>query len=201
MSGGQVVSWLACVIVFGIFVPWYKGLDFFDPLLLILYFCLSGLFVAPVVSDLVSTDPKHASRGIVRGFVAGWCSGLLIVTLGLTTLSIVARKVMLPPVSFLIGAVALSLACSILAAALAAMIALLAGSAETARRILRSGFFALLLGLLVVPRVFPGTWSSIRNPIATGETRVLWYVSLLFVGAAIGVLVLIRRRLRDRSGR
>jgi len=70
------------------------------------------------------------------------------------------------------------------------------GSAETARRILRSGFLALLLGLVVVPRMLPGAWNRLIHVVGSGETRVLWYASLLLTGAAAGVLALIRPRLR-----
>lgn len=199
MRGAKIGLWYACVGIFGIFVPWYRGLDFFDPLLLVLYFGLSALFVAPIVSDLVSAGVRRTEREILRGVLAGWGSGLLIAGLGFLTLSIGARRLMLPPFSFLGAAAAFSLAASIFAGAASAMIALRVNSAGTARRILRFGFLALLLAVLLVPRLAPRIWARLTHPIVAGETQPLWYITAALAIAAVMLLRAIHSGVRRAS--
>lgn len=44
----QALIILAVVLVFGVLVPYYKGLEFLDPAVILVYACMSLLFVVPL---------------------------------------------------------------------------------------------------------------------------------------------------------
>ena len=197
MKGSGILVWLLFVGLFGLFVPWFKGFDFLDPLLLIAYSCLSVLFVAPVVADLVAAQPRQAWKALLRGLAAGWGSGLLIVALGLATVSLVhAHRLLLPSASLLIAIAALSLAASVLTGAASALITLRTGSAASARRILRISFFVVLLIVVIVPRILKPDWAD-RLMVLTASSalpRLLWFMTIVFAIAAAGLLAVLRSR-------
>src|SRR5712691_3017664 len=46
-----VLIHVALVAVFGVYLPWQKGLDFLDPVITTAYACLSVLFAAPAAAQ------------------------------------------------------------------------------------------------------------------------------------------------------
>lgn len=201
MKGTGIISWVVFVGLFGVLVPWHKGYEFLDPLLLVPYFCLSILFVAPMVSDLVSSDPERASRGITVGLAAGWGSGLLIVALGLATVNAAhGHRLLLPAASLLAAAAAISLAGSAAAATASALIALRSPSAASARRILRIGFFSLLLAIAAARRMLPDAWRDRVAGLSTASGLIgyLWCSTLALALVAAILFFVLRPRLRHR---
>ena len=50
--------YLVLLIAFGVFLPWQKGLDFFDPALLAAYACLGVVFAGPAAAQAFDNKPE-----------------------------------------------------------------------------------------------------------------------------------------------
>ena len=142
--------------MFGVFVPWQKGLDFFDALLLLPYAFLSLLFVAPAVIDSCFAGGHRISvDGLMRGIICGWLWGLGLLILGLITVNLTAipGPVMLPARPLLLSALVLSLLGCVFVAAISAWVALRSRSATSGKQAMRILFLVVLCALLFVPRL------------------------------------------------
>ena len=53
---------VAVIVAFGIFIPWRKGYDFLDALIIVCYALLSLLFVAPAIADFMTARPDSEKR-------------------------------------------------------------------------------------------------------------------------------------------
>ena len=112
------------LVLFGIFVPYTKGIEFLDILLLAPYACLGFLFLAPmVVDDLFANNKQATLNGLARGVIYGWGSAVVMIILGLTTVNATLPRRALPPVTMLLSLAVLSLLFSILVAAASAAVA------------------------------------------------------------------------------
>src|SRR5450759_2757417 len=78
------------IAAFGIGIPWRRGLDFFDPLLILLYSFIALLFAAPAITDLLGSDWSSSKTILARIFASalfGWSAFCLILFLGIATVN------------------------------------------------------------------------------------------------------------------
>src|ERR1051326_9522425 len=52
------------LIAFGIFLPWRKGLDFFDPVLLSAYACIGMVFAGPAAAQAFENRPRSMAQAL-----------------------------------------------------------------------------------------------------------------------------------------
>jgi hypothetical protein len=193
MKTASVVSYIAFLLLFGVLVPWFKGLSFLDPLIVVPYACLSLLFAAPAAADgvmaLRAGRSGSVTRVVVQAVAIGWLSGVLVLGVGLTAVNWFHGygRTVLPPVKTLGSALALSLAGSILVAGLAALLALRAATRESVRHMLRFGFLGLLVVFVFVPPALPRAWQNRLALIFTSDGiagLTLWLAPLAAVAGA-----------------
>jgi hypothetical protein len=151
LLGGSkgVLLHLALVAVFGVFLPWKKGIEFFDPVILSAYACLGVLFAAPIAAQaFADVRPESMSAAIARIAAAvlyGECVVIAFLGAGIATVYFTHRhSVFFAPDLVGLGfAALLGLTGSFAFAALAAWISL-RFSAAAARGALRMMFLLLL---------------------------------------------------------
>ena len=191
----QALILLVVVLIFGVLVPWYKGVTILQPMVIMAYALMALLFVAPAASEFWPAIPRPASGSVVLGRIAaivgyGWGIAVVMLTTALVTLNLVNRseRVLIPPRAFLTAALLFSLTAS---AAVAVLCALLANrlSAATAKAIVRAVFLLVLFGLAFGSRVLPESWQIVLADHTTRRaiTRLAWQGSAICaVIAAIG---------------
>ena len=151
-------------VMFGIYVPYRRGIDFFDTLLLVPYTCISFLFCAPVVIDSIYAEGRGGVtlRPLVRGISYGWCCGLAIVGTGIATVNFTLRqsRVVLPPVAVLLSALVISLLGCGFVAGISAWISFREDKPEDSKRKVRIGFLLLLCAVWFIPGLLPTEWQD-----------------------------------------
>jgi hypothetical protein len=151
-------------VMFGIYVPYRRGIDFFDTLLLVPYTCISFLFCAPVVIDSIYAEGRGGVtlRPLVRGISYGWCCGLAIVATGIATVNFSLRqaRVVLPPVAVLLSAFVISLLGCGFVAGISAWISFREDKPEDSKRKVRIGFLLLLCAVWFIPGLLPTEWQD-----------------------------------------
>jgi hypothetical protein len=153
--GFQAGGWLrglgvhvAIIAIFGVAIPWVKGLDFFDPLILTAYACLGAVFAAPAVAHgFAGRTAARVDARIALSVFYGEAVALGALAVGIATVWWTHRnRLFFPPDPALLGAAAgfgfvLSFALATAAAGLT-----VTRSPAAARAVLRG----ILLGLLVL---------------------------------------------------
>jgi hypothetical protein len=168
------------IAVFGIFLPWQKGLDFLDPVITAAYVCLSVIFAAPAVAQTFSTNrPATMSAAIVRVLIAvayGECVAWAMLIAGVATVGIThGFRVLLPELDTLAMAGALGVAASFALALAAAWISLFF-SARAARAVMRVVFLLLLGAFFYWSRWLPdvaGRGALIALALSAGMIVIL----------------------------
>jgi hypothetical protein len=168
---------LGLVAVFGVFLPWTKGLDFLDPVITAAYACLGILFASPAAAQSFAEEPPRsmmdATARIVTAVLYGEGMAAAILLAGFMTVYATHSRVRLAPdIETLATASALGVSASFALAAIGAW-ATLKFSARTARSALR-----LIFLLLLVLFYFRSGWL----PVVAGESALL---CLIVFGAAI----------------
>jgi xanthosine utilization system XapX-like protein len=160
----QALTLVAVVTIFGVLLPWYKGLTLLQPLIVLAYALMALLFVAPAASEFWSAIEVPAPAGAVlfRMLVMvgyGFGIALAMLTAAIITLNLTYRsaRLLIPPEPFLGATLLLSLTAS---AAVAVVCALLARrfSPATAKAIVRACFLLTLFGLAFGSRILPESW-------------------------------------------
>jgi hypothetical protein len=159
-----IVTVLVLVALFGILVPYYKRYDFLDPVLLVAYFCLPLVLVAPVAANALAGSAESVAAtvfGSLQVAFYGWGLGMTIVITGLMTVNAAGwhGHVLLPSGTFLAAGAFLSAAAALAAAIVAGLFAHLF-SAAVAKTILRLLFLALLVVLVLLVRGASATWTA-----------------------------------------
>ena len=151
-------------VMFGIYVPYRRGIDFFDTLLLVPYTCISFLFCAPVVIDSIYAEGSGgvSLRPLVRGIAYGWCCGLTIVAMGIATVnfSLSQARVVLPPAAVLLSGLVISLLGCGFVAGISAWISFREDKPEDSKRKVRIGFLLLLCAVWFIPGLLPTEWQD-----------------------------------------
>jgi len=176
---------LFVLLAFGIAIPWRRGYDFFDPVLILLYCLIALLFSAPAITDLLGTEwtDGHTIRArLYACSLYGWAAFVTVLVLGIVTVNIQYRAfgIHLPPPAVLTAALALSFTASLWVASCAALFAVVL-SPTAAKLIIRAAFVFLLFALLFAGRWLPDEW---RIAIAAATaTRSLIRIAL--IGSAV----------------
>ena len=152
MKRSSVVSFVVAVVGFGILVPWWKGLDFLDAIILLASSAVSLVFVAPMVA--ASFKPEHTGGQILRvvGFV--WLIAFLILVNGIATVNMRhwLGQFLLPPAGILAGGLLLNLTGGFFLALVTVEAALRTGKPASGVRNIRIGFFLMLASLVFLAR-------------------------------------------------
>lgn len=176
--------YLVLLFAFGVFLPWRKGLDFFDTALLSAYACLGVVFAGPTAAQAFENKPESLRQALVWIAVAvGFGEGIAIAMLacGLLTVRLTTPYLPFgPDVASLADALLLGLTASIALASLGAWVAL-RFSPGVARLVLRVVLLLLVVAFFLKSRSLP----EIAAPGA-----------VFAAGAAIVFLFLLRTSLR-----
>ena len=146
----QALLILGIVVIFGIGVPWYKGLDFLDPVVIAAYTLLSVFFVAPASAEAFAgaepTPPSEILRRSGTLLAYGWGIAVLVLVAGLASVNFKMwhGHPLLPETSFLIAVLLLSLTLSALVIAVSAVLARRM-TARTIKGVLRVTFIIVLI--------------------------------------------------------
>ena len=173
---------VALVVVFGVFLPWSKGLEFLDPVITAAYACLGILFAAPAAAQsFVGERPRAMAEAMARILMAvlyGECVAAAMLLTGFATvyLTHLHRTMFAPELQTLAAAGALGLTGSLALAAGAAYISL-RFSADVAKAALRMIFVLILFAFLYRSQRLPdvaatGAWMCLV--VASAEMLALW---------------------------
>ena len=193
----QALIILGVVLVFGVLVPYYKGLEFLDPVVILVYACMSLLFVVPASADIFTADQVLARAEITHQFgtilAYGWGTTVLMIVSGIVTVNVANwhGHALVPSTALLGSAVLLSLVATIAVISGTALLARRMG-ARSAKSLLRMSFLILLLLGAFGFRYLPPEWRAMIDRHMT--TSGLIHFSLWASGAfAIAALVLLPR--------
>jgi hypothetical protein len=186
------------IAAFGIGIPWRRGLDFFDPLLILLYSFIALLFAAPAITDLLGSDWSSSKTILARIFASalfGWSAFCLILFLGIATVNYQygGGRFLLPPSNLLGAALALSLTACLSVSALGALFTVVLNPAA-AKLILRGGFVVMLAAFVFGGRFVPGPWrmTLAENMTSRRIVHSAWVASVVFAIFAAGPVLALR---------
>jgi hypothetical protein len=149
----------ALIVVFGVLLPYTKGLEFLDPVLSSAYACLGVLFAAPASAQAFAGDRPGSMKQILArilvSVVYGESLAIAMLVIGIVTVNVThPGRLRLPLLDVLAAASALGLCASLALAAVAAWITL-RFSPEAARRGMRVIFLLLLMAFFLWSRWLP----------------------------------------------
>ena len=199
----QALTILLAVAVFGIGLPWIKGLAFLNPILILCYACLGVLFIAPASTDLGAQHlPPRPMLASMASLVAyGYALSLLMLISGITTVNFIhwSGHVITPRVRFLAAALLLGLSTCFTLIACGIALGITQG-ATAARTALRTGLLLLVLVLAFGSRGIPEDWQAALNRqlTTTGLTHLAFGISaaLIPLGALMTAWAVSRSRVR-----
>jgi hypothetical protein len=143
-----VVLHLFLIAIFGILIPYAKGMDFFDPVVTGAYACMGALFAGPAAAQSFGANRPQSMREAYRragkAILFGEALVFLCLLLGTLTVSFDHGRFLLPELDVLAETGLLGLAGTTAVAILAGWSALYF-SPITTRLIMRLLFLALLL--------------------------------------------------------
>jgi hypothetical protein len=179
-AGRGVLIHLLVIGTFGVFLPWMRGIDFLDPVMLDAYACLGVLFAAPAGAQAFAADrPQSLADALARIAVAVLYGEVMAIAMLMAALATVHLTHLYFPIApdllGLIEASAFGVSASIAMAAIAGWITARL-SAGAARMMIR----VIFLGALVV-FFFRSRW--LPDMVTTGAVVAL-------VVAAIAILAL-----------
>lgn len=197
------ITILLAVLVFGIGLPWLKGLAFLNPILILCYACLGVLFIAPAATDLGALrPPSRAMLARMASLVGyGFALSLLILLSGLVTINLIdwRGQVLAPPVRFLTSALLLGLAICFAIVASGVALGMVYG-ATSARNALRTVLLIVVLVLAFGTRFVSEDWHEAisRELTTSGLTRFAFRTSAaaIVLGSAATALAMARARVR-----
>lgn len=112
-----MLLYLLLIGVFGVFLPWQKGRDFLDSVMLGAYACLGVVFAAPAAASPFENDPKigRASARVAISVLYGELVAGAMLLLGIITVYVVHRDRILvgPDLQSLLECAAFGLALSL----------------------------------------------------------------------------------------
>lgn len=145
--------------IFGVWLPWRKGLDFFDPAMISAYACLGVVFAPPAAAQGFDGHPPGSMRRAMARIFAcllyGETMAVAMLVAGVATVDAThGWRLLLPELDAMAVSVALGVAASLVLSEAAAWIAL-RFSVRAARGALRVAFLAMLVGFFLAPRRLP----------------------------------------------
>jgi hypothetical protein len=155
MTAKSILPLLVLIALFGVVVPWWRGLSFLDDTMVTAYACLSALFAAPYAVAQFSRDRPQtmgeAFRRIGLSVAYGFVVTLVILIAGLITVNLNYRRSLhLPSLDVLAEALGFGLLLALALSMLAGWMAL-RFSAGAARTGLRLVFFGVIAAVYYWP--------------------------------------------------
>lgn len=146
---------LLVAFLFGVLVPYLKGIEYLDLFFLVPYSFLSLFFVVPLAVDAVFAHPERGVplAGLFRAVGIGWFTGVCVLWLGIGAVSWRIGRLVAPPIAVGLSLAVMSLFACIFVAALAAWTANRMPGASIATGRLRIAFLLLLVAFFALPRV------------------------------------------------
>ena len=194
----SVINNVIVAVLFGVVVPYVKGIEYLDLFLLLPYSFLSLFFVVPMVVDSVFASPE---RGVPLGALfrsagMGWFTGVCVLWLGIATVSWRSGRLVAPPVAVGLSLAVMSLFACVFVAALSAWTANRAPDAATAKGRLRIGFLLLLVAFFALPRALheDTTAALLQYLTPEGLVRITLILAPLEALGAVGLLARAPRR-------
>ena len=185
------------LVLFGVFVPYIKGIEFLDILILAPYACLGFLFLAPViVDDAFANDKQVTLHGLARGIAFGWGSAAAMIILGLATVNFTLPRRVLPPATILLSLGILSLLFSVLVGAAAAAVAQRSQNVQQAKGRLRIGFLILLCAFFSAPHVLSEELLNQLLSLSVAEKLARFTLiasPLLAIAGVLAIAAVVRR--------
>jgi hypothetical protein len=177
MRRSNIIAFLFTVASFGILVPWWKGLEFLDAVMILVSCCISLVFVAPMAAD--GFTGRNIRSEVVMPVTYAFVLAFLILANGLATVNIAHwfGHVLLPSVSIMIGGLVLNLVAGYFLALATVAIIRRGASPEKAKKVLRTAFFGLLLIAVFVFRFSP-EWIG-EQLTDEGLRRIIWSLVVL----------------------
>ena len=150
---------LALVAVFGVYIPWLKGVDFLDPVITAAYACLGILFAAPAAAQAFANENPVSMADvvarIVMAVVYGEIVAVTVLMCGFVTVYLThSHFLFAPALDTLVAAGLFGITGSFALAAAAAWITL-RFSANAARGAMRLVFLMMLLVFFYRSRWLP----------------------------------------------
>lgn len=150
---------LVLVAVFGILIPWWKGVGFFDPVITAAYACMGTIFAAPAAAQAFSAERPQSMREALlkagRAVLYGEALAAIFLMTGIATVSLThGPRLMLPELDVLAETALLGLAGSMAVAGLSGWVTL-RFSVTAARVMMRLIFLTLLIAFFYSARRLP----------------------------------------------
>lgn len=168
------------LIAFGIFLPWMRGLDFLDPVLLAAYACLGVMFAAPAAAQAFAKSANEPAPSMAEVYARlaiavlyGEVMTVAILVTAFATFYLLHPLPMYPDLPGMAELNAFGLACSLAAASISGWVAL-RFSPQAARASIRLIFLALLIVFFFKSRWLPdvaGTGTLVA--LAVAATAIL----------------------------
>jgi len=201
-GGSSLMVHLLVIAAFGLLVPWWRGLDFFDPIVVLSYSAIAFLFASAAVTQLMAQDPARAIPAVIASGLHGWSLLAVTLLLGIATVNLTFRapRLLHPNWKLLGASLLLALAGALFLAALGAMLSVVF-SPSAARNSVRFGFLLVLLGFVVAPGRLPVSMQSAINDQLTtaGLTRLGFVLAGASAVLAAGLLYALRAKSRTSA--
>lgn len=187
-----IVQILFLIVGLGILVPWWKGLDFLDAMILLAYAVVPLLLVSPPAAKAAGVpDPRQQLR---RAIGVAWGLGLAITLQGLLTvhLKIGFVSLVLPATDLLFGVQLLSFSGTLFFGVLTATVARTTGNPEWTVTMVRMFYLGILLALAGWSRYASSELRDRMDAYFT-EPNIVRIVLILSVILLSGGMILWRR--------
>ena len=180
---------LAAVAVFGVLVPWYKGIDFLDPRLIVAYACLSAVFVAPAAASAFTASRQPALPAALLLSAYGFGFSVVSLLCGLFLVNILHwhGRLLLPRRTLLVSAMFLSAAAAVCVTATAAFLSRYL-SAHAIKTCFRLAFVIIIVGLILFDRGMPEAMAAMMT--TSGITRIALIAAVVLTVAAAPLMFL-----------
>ena len=185
------------LILFGIFIPWLKGLMFFDLFMLAPYSLLGFLFLSPkVVEKVFAGNGEIELPDLAKSIGYGWGCAMGMIITGIIAVNLRIPHRTTPPIAELFSLAILSLLLSIIVGALSAVVAQKSYDSSQAKGRLRIGFLIMLCILFGAPHILSDEFQDQILSLTMANT-LAWFTLIsapILALAAVGsVLWAVRR--------
>jgi ABC-2 type transport system permease protein len=192
----QFVLVLAVLVIFGVLLPWYKGFDFLDPVMIVAYCSLGLLFVAPASAEAFGpaqplTNSSDAVRRMGAVLAYGWGVSVLILFTGIATVNVTHwhGSILSPPAALLTASLLFSFTACVTVIGLCAILSRKLSPASV-KGMIRAVFLVVLVAI-AFGRRFLGTeaQSSIDARMTTeGITQFAFIASAIMACTGAGLV-------------
>ena len=185
MKRSNLIAFIVTLVLFGTLLPLWKGIDFLDPILIVVSANLSLLFVAPLVASSDETVPVRSRMGAAVVYAVSLAVLIVVNAIATVNLTQWMGRLVMPRVSLLTGALALNAGAAIFLAVLTAVL-LRRMPPERVRRTMRTVFLVVLLTYVFTLRLAPAALRDLLDENMTTEAlaRDTWVASGILLACA-----------------